>query len=249
MALQKKRYSALVLSGNDLYTTLVEGALKYFDINGVKVKLSERCEYIHIEKDIIMYAETSSGRKIASDYFVLALPFYYFKKIFSEKYFRLFFPKFAELESSTVISVHIFFSDNLPVDMIPFNESGMLGVIDCNIQWIFKKAPHIISLTISAADYIEKLKDKTNQDIYELCITDLNKLFAGIGKYEIKKYKVIKEKRATFVSDFDSGSRRIEQKSRIKNMYIVGDWVNTRLPSTIESAIKSSKTMSEIIES
>ena len=249
MALSKKHYSSLVLSGKDLFSTLVEGALKYFDKNGVKVKLSERCEHIQIDSESIIYIKTSSGRNIESDYFVLAVPFYYFSKIFTEKDFDFFFPKYVELESSTVISVHIFFIDNLPGDIIPFNEAGMLGVIDCTIQWIFKKAPHIISLTISAADYIEKLKDKTNQEIYELCLSDLKKLFADIGNYEIKKYKVIKEKRATFVSDIDSGNRRIEQISRIKNMYIVGDWVNTGLPSTIESAIKSSKTMSEMLES
>ncbi len=248
MVLHKKRYSSLVLSGKDLFTTLVEGALKYFDINGVKVKLSERCEYIHIENDTIKFVETSSGRKIESDYFVLALPYFYFQRIFSKSDFFQYFPKYEELESSAVISVHIFFWNNLPGDMIPFNESGMLGVIDCTIQWIFKKAPHILSLTISAADYLEQLKDKTNQEIYELCLADLNTLFADIRNYEIKKYKVIKEKRATFVSDTDSEKRRIEQTSRIKNMYIVGDWVNTGLPSTIESAIKSSKTMSEMLE-
>jgi hydroxysqualene dehydroxylase len=248
IALKEKRYSALVVSDKNLYSTLIEGALQYFKKNHIKITLSERCEYLHIENDLLKYIETSSGRKIESDYFILALPYYSFRDIFGKEEFNKYFPGFKELEPSSVLSVHIFYDKDLPEELIPFNELGMLGVIDCTIQWIFKIAPDILSLTISAVDFIEQLKYKTNQEIYEMCLLDLKKLFNRINSYNIRKYKVIKEKKATFISDVNSKNRRTEQFSQIKNMFIAGDWVNTGLPSTIESAARSSKIISEMLE-
>ncbi|MDO8548553.1 MAG: FAD-dependent oxidoreductase, partial [Ignavibacteria bacterium] len=73
------------------------------------------------------------------------------------------------------------------------------------------------------------------------------KKYAGIEKEEIKSYKVIKEKRSTFIPDNESIDKRPNTKTKIKNLFLAGDWVNTGLPSTIESAVKSGKLASEKI--
>jgi uncharacterized protein with NAD-binding domain and iron-sulfur cluster len=67
------------------------------------------------------------------------------------------------------------------------------------------------------------------------------KKYAGINKEEMKSYKVIKEKRSTFVPDNESLEKRPDTKTKIKNLFLAGDWVNTGLPSTIESAVKSGR--------
>jgi len=58
---------------------------------------------------------------------------------------------------------------------------------------------------------------------------------------------VIKEKRATFIPDRDSENFRPDQKTKYSNLFIAGDWTDTWMPSTIESAVKSAKIISEII--
>jgi len=49
------------------------------------------------------------------------------------------------------------------------------------------------------------------------------------------------EKRATFVPTINFEEQRAKIKSPLKNLFLAGDWVNTGLPSTIESAVKSGK--------
>ena len=63
----------------------------------------------------------------------------------------------------------------------------------------------------------------------------------------ILTFKVIKEKRATFVPTNEILNKRPSIKTSVKNLFAAGDWVDTGLPSTIESAVKSGKMVSEII--
>ena len=88
--------------------------------------------------------------------------------------------------------------------------------------------------------------DKPKEELFEMAAIELKK-YAGIEKEEIKSYKVIKEKRATFAPDNKTIDKRPNVKTEIKNILLAGDWINTGLPSTIESAVKSARTASEEI--
>ena len=76
--------------------------------------------------------------------------------------------------------------------------------------------------------------------------SELNK-YVNLDKDMITGYKVIKEKRATFIPSNDTMNRRPVQKTGIKNLILAGDWVDTGLPATIESAVKSGRQASELI--
>ena len=79
-----------------------------------------------------------------------------------------------------------------------------------------------------------------------LALTQLEK-YVKISKNNVTSYKIIKEKRATFIPDNDITNKRPEQKTKFNNFFLAGDWVNTGLPSTIESAVKSGKIASQLI--
>ncbi|HEY5536319.1 MAG TPA: hydroxysqualene dehydroxylase HpnE [Ignavibacteria bacterium] len=247
VAYQKKSFSALVLPKVDLYSIITKGAENYFRENQVEVHLSEMCQSLKITNNKIDYALLLNGSKIYSDDFVLAVPYYNFFKIFSEEDVRKYFPYSKELTPSSVISIHIIFEDVLSPDIIPFNEYGMLGITGKTIQWIFRKSNCIISLTLSAVDFDKSLNAKTNSEIFDICLKELFELFVQLKPNRIIKFKVIREKRATFISDAESLMARLNSKAEIKNLYLAGDWVNTGLPSTIESAVKSSKIISELM--
>ncbi|MDP2362347.1 MAG: FAD-dependent oxidoreductase, partial [Ignavibacteria bacterium] len=51
--------------------------------------------------------------------------------------------------------------------------------------------------------------------------------------------------RATFIPSIDTLNKRANSSTSIKNLFLAGDWINTGLPSTIESAVKSGKMAAE----
>jgi len=73
------------------------------------------------------------------------------------------------------------------------------------------------------------------------------KKYVTLDKDIVTGYKVIKEKRATFIPSNDIIIKRPSQQTAIKNLILAGDWVDTGLPATIESAVKSGKVAADIV--
>ena len=247
LSLQNRNYTSLVFPDEDLHSLFIKSFLEYADIKKAELYLSKECKEIVISNSEVKRLKLRTGEEISSDYYVSAVPFFRFQNLFNQETFNTYFNNYRELSPSAVISVYLYFDSNLRENIIPFSDDKMLGVISKTIQWIFKIRPDIISITISAADYIQKLTDKSSQEIFDICQKELCQLFNGFEKLKIKKYKVIKSRKATFVPDVKSVSSRIPVQTKIKNLFMVGDWIDTGLPSTIESAVTSAKILSKII--
>jgi uncharacterized protein with NAD-binding domain and iron-sulfur cluster len=91
-----------------------------------------------------------------------------------------------------------------------------------------------------------ELVNKSDEDLIEM-VKDEMKKFLSLDPGIISNYKIIKEKRATFIPSIDLVDRRPSQKTYIKNLILAGDWVDTVLPSTIESAVKSGRVAADLI--
>ena len=133
-------------------------------------------------------------------------------------------------ESHAIVNAHFRLSEpaGLPAEL-PF-----LGLIGGTAQWLFVRG-EVASITISAADdMIDEQSDviarKTWHDVATALARDPDPL---------PPYRVVKEKRATFAQTPAQVKLRPGTRSRFANVYLAGDWIDTGLPATIESAIRS----------
>jgi hydroxysqualene dehydroxylase len=69
----------------------------------------------------------------------------------------------------------------------------------------------------------------------------------GPQRTEVPPYRVIKERRATIVANVTQEERRPGAETDIENLTLAGDWTDTRLPGTIEGAIRSGVTATKLI--
>jgi uncharacterized protein with NAD-binding domain and iron-sulfur cluster len=91
-----------------------------------------------------------------------------------------------------------------------------------------------MSVTVSCADAI------VDQDREALAAT----IWADVAKAlnitaPMPAWQIVKEKRATFAATPAQDARRPQQKTRWRNLFLAGDWVQTGLPATIEGALRS----------
>jgi uncharacterized protein with NAD-binding domain and iron-sulfur cluster len=100
-----------------------------------------------------------------------------------------------------------------------------------------------LNIVISDAN---ELVNKPDEELIEMVKVELKKFFL-LDSELITAYKIIKEKRATFIPSQDVLNKRPAQKTKIKNLILAGDWVDTGLPSTIESAVKSGNIATDLI--
>ena len=143
--------------------------------------------------------------------------------------------------SFLTLNIHQFstFTSGLRKILLP---DGFFGLINSPLHWVFNKGTHL-NIVISDAN---ELVNKSDEDLIEMVKDEMEKFFL-LDPELISNYKIIKEKRATFIPSNDIIDKRPSQKTNIKNLILAGDWVDTGLPSTIESAVKSGRIAAEII--
>ena len=123
-----------------------------------------------------------------------------------------------------------------------------IALIDSPVQWLFHlPAPsnnsglHGYSAVISAAHSYAHLPD---EEILNILAAELRHYFlVDIAESQLlHSYKIIREKRATFLQTPESLRYRPTTATALNNLYLAGDWIDTGLPATIESAVLSAKT-------
>ena len=239
-----KKNISIILSDGNLNELFIDKAIDYLNTKSADVKLNTGIKKINTERDFIKNVETSDGKILNSDYYISAVPNYSIKKLFENKEDSNYFNEAEKLKPSAIISIHLFF--NNPVNLKI--KEDMIGLVDSVVQWVFVKSDKHLCLVISGSDFLENnLTEMDNNKIYKICVDDLKNCLEGFDENSISDFKVIKEKRATFLPEKGSEKFRFKQKSKFNNFFIAGDWTDTGYPSTIESAIKSARICTDLI--
>jgi len=109
----------------------------------------------------------------------------------------------------------------------------MTGVVHGTTQWIFSY-PGRLSVTISAADALmQQPREELARDVWREVA-----MVAGLPN-TLPPWQVVRERRATIATDPQQEALRPAAATAWKNIILAGDWTDTGLPPTIESAIRS----------
>lgn len=133
-------------------------------------------------------------------------------------------------QSRPIINVH--FRLPAPARLAP--ELPFLGLIGGTAQWLFVR-DGIASITISAggdliAEPAETLAQRTWRDVAKALQAD---------PHDLPRHRVVKEKRATIAQTPAQIRLRPKTQCGYRNLFLAGDWIDTGLPATIESAVRS----------
>ena len=112
--------------------------------------------------------------------------------------------------------------------------SPILGIVGGESHWLFVRS-NVLSVTISTAEH---LVDRPGWELANLLWSEAAMVLGRVSK-RVPHWRVIKERRATFAQTPTELRRRASTVFGYQNLFIAGDWVNTGLPATIESAVKS----------
>jgi hypothetical protein len=112
--------------------------------------------------------------------------------------------------------------------------SPFLGIVGGESQWLFVRG-EVLSVTVSAA---ESLVDRPAWELANLLWSEVARaLGRNVGR--VPPWRVIKERRATFAQTPAQLEKRAATETGLANLFIAGDWTDTGLPATIESAVRS----------
>ena len=140
----------------------------------------------------------------------------------------------AAMASSPIVTVNLWFDRAV-------TETPFVGLPGRTMQWVFDKryafgadASHL-SVVSSGA---EAIVARTNADLIGLAVHDVRDALPVARAASVLRATVVREKRATF-SLAPGQPARPSTRTAIRGLLLAGDWIDTGLPATIESAVVS----------
>jgi squalene-associated FAD-dependent desaturase len=227
---------------SDLYT---DGATDFIKSKGGDVQTGAQVQKLIVERGRVTAVELRDGERIeAADYFVSAVPPGALFAMLPDELRSKEFSSLERLGSSPIVSINLWFDR-------PVIDREFVGLLGTRSQWIFNKdlilpagkRSNQIAVIISAArDFV----DWTRSDLVEMALSDLHELLPESRSAVLLHSAIVKEREATLSHTVESDSLRLGPRTSIPNLILAGDWTDTGLPATIESAVLSGDTAAGI---
>lgn len=136
--------------------------------------------------------------------------------------------------ASPIVTVHLWF------DRVVL-ETAFVGLPGRVNQWVFDKretfgerASHLTTVSSGAASVVSR----SNEELIDLALSEIRDAIPAARSATVRRATVIRERRATF-SLAPGLPGRPATHTPIRGLVLAGDWIDTGLPATIESAVLS----------
>jgi hypothetical protein len=140
----------------------------------------------------------------------------------------------APTEFRAIINAHF------RIEPAPY-QPAILGLVNSTTEWVFA-FPGRVATTISAGDrLLDTPRDALARTIWSEVATA-----TGLP-HDLPPWQIVRERRATFAATPEQDALRPGANTRFTNLLLAGDWTNTGLPATIESAIRSGRRAADLV--
>jgi 15-cis-phytoene desaturase len=227
----------------------------YFTAKGGELQMNARLREIVLNPDgSVKELQMVNGDKVTGDLYISAMPVDIMKLLMPQQWAATpFFQQLNGLEGVPVINIHIWFDRKLTtVDHLLFSRSPLLSVYaDMSTTCREYNDPNKSMLELvfaPAKDWI----GKSDQDIIDATMTELERLFpteiaSDQSKAKILKYKVVKTPLSVYKATAGREDYRPTQRTPISNFYLAGDYTKQKYLASMEGAIYSGKLATEAI--
>ncbi|HTR80204.1 MAG TPA: hydroxysqualene dehydroxylase HpnE [Bacteroidota bacterium] len=245
--LGKGNDSSMAIPIKGLSKIFVDEALEYLMDHRCAVRMNTQVERIVIENKEATALVLQGGERIVPRAIVCSAPYYDLRTMFDDDGNEIFGGDLSGgLIASAIVTIHCWFDRR-------FMEEDFVALLDSPVHWVFNKSaifgkrrtpPYYLSLVISGASH---LVEKDKGELTEMALAGLRRFYPESAGAKLVHSLVIKEKRATFSPRVGTHKFRPAHATSVKNLFLAGDWTDTKLPATIEGAAQSGYACSELV--
>jgi hydroxysqualene dehydroxylase len=227
--------AAVALPTRPLHLMYAEPARAYIEARGGDVRTSAPARILADGSDVV--GVEVRGERIPVSRIISAVPWYAMRTVFGDAVphpLAAIVSAAAAMESKPIVTVNLWY-DRQVMDE-PF-----VGLPGRAMQWVFDKglafgrdASHL-SLVASGA---EAIVGERTADLVTRAAREVEEALPGARGARMLRGTVVREKQATF--SLSAGQPpRPSTHTGVRGLYLAGDWIETGLPGTIESAVMS----------
>jgi squalene-associated FAD-dependent desaturase len=228
------RAAAIVLPTRPLHLMYAEPARQYIEKQGGTVRMASTAK-LSLDGDARITV-AADGERWSPPHVISAVPWFALADLFETVPAPLtdVVNRAKRMDSSPIVTVNLWFNRRI-IDE-PF-----IGLPGRAMQWVFDKrlvfgdeASHL-SLVSSGA---ERMMARTNEELIQLAHQEILEAMPEVRTATLLRATVVREPRATF-SLAAGQPARPATATGIRGFSLAGDWIDTGLPGTIESAVRS----------
>ena len=235
--------AALAMPTRPLNEMYAEPARRFIESHGGEVRLNALARVVVDEGRVT--GVDLRGERIATSTVISAVPWFDLKRLFGDRPPAILEPTVAAaiaMDSMPIVTVNLWY--DRPVMDEPF-----VGLPGRDMQWVFDKrfafgqtCSHLSLISSGAV----RLSTLGNDELVRLADAEMREALPGAGAARLTRGTVIREKRATF-SLAPGQPPRPDVRTPVDGLYLAGDWIDTGLPGTIESAAVSGRRAADAI--
>jgi hydroxysqualene dehydroxylase len=230
------RAAAIVLPVKPLHLMYAEPARAYIEQHGGEVRLGATARILTDEAGDAVIGVDAGPDRIDVDRVVSAVPWFAFPDLFDREppVLRATVDRARRMTSSPIVTV------NLWLDRAVLDEP-FVGLPGRTMQWVFDKrlvigdsANHLSLVSSGASSVIAK----TNEELIQMALDEILDALPPAREARLLRATVVREPKATF-SLAPGQPERPPTDTAVGGLVLAGDWIDTGLPATIESAVRS----------
>jgi squalene-associated FAD-dependent desaturase len=235
--------SGLVLPTRPLHLMYAEPARAFIEARGGEVRIHALAR-LAVAGEQVTGVEVR-GQPIACPHVISAVPWFGLKSMFLGEpppAMRATIDAADAMESMPIVTVNLWYDRRVMDD-------AFVGLPGRAMQWVFDKriafgseASHL-SLVASGAEVLAR---EDTPSLVERAAREVAEALPGARHATLLRGTVVREKRATF-SLAPGQPPRPRPETPIEGLVLAGDWIDTGLPGTIESAVMSGHTAANFV--
>ncbi|HEX2343322.1 MAG TPA: hydroxysqualene dehydroxylase HpnE [Vicinamibacterales bacterium] len=233
------RAAAIGLPVRPLDRMYAEPAREYIQHRGGEVRINAQASVAGVTPDGGRVAALDvRGERITAGAFISAVPWFAIADLFARVPLPGSLARTVDAARRTpalpIVTVNLWY-DRLVM------QEAFVGLAESDIHWIFDKravlggdASHL-SIVTSAAEALAPLG---NEELIALAAARVRDALPDAARARLIRGVVVRERRATF-SVAPGVPPRPAVTTGLDNFFLAGDWIDTGLPGTIESAVRA----------
>jgi squalene-associated FAD-dependent desaturase len=237
------RAAAIALPTRPLHLMYAEPAREFIEGRGGEVRTGTTAQVVL--RDSAVDAVQAGDQRWPARRVISTVPWFALGELFADEppALREVIDRARRMTSSPIVTVNLWFDR-------PLLDEPFVGLPGRAMQWVFDKrlvlgddSTHLSLVSSGAAAILAR----TNEELIRAAHDELLDALPEARTARLIRATVVREPRATF-SLAPGQPARPPAETGVNGFFLAGDWIDTGLPATIESAVRSGHRAAELCQ-